>query len=309
MKQQVDCPICGGMEARISWALVAPFLKRYALDADAQRTAQLRECKTCGHRFFRERMSVHELNRLYRDYRGERYLQVRQRWEPWYTQAVNATTLQADVAEARREALRNLLRQAGWAQGERRLIVDIGGDRGQCIPQDFSNGAYVLETSAVPCLPWVQRISSLAELPRPAGLVLCLHVLEHLPDPASFLKEIVQSGQLERGCLVVLEVPLERPWLGPALASTTYRGWLDLLGRWPWLALGLDLPATVARLMLGVVMPPLFLKLHEHVGFFTEDSLVRIAHSAGLEVLLAATFRERRWRQHHGLLRVVAHVR
>ena len=223
MEQRLDCPICGGLEARTRWALVAPFLRTYALNADAPRTAQLRECCHCGHRFFRERMSEEELTRLYRDYRGEKYLRERQRWEPWYTRAVNAATLQASVAEARKEALRDLLRHAGWAPGERRLIVDIGGDRGQCIPLDFSDGAYVLEASDVPLVPGVQRISHLTELPRPAGLVLCLHVLEHLPDPVGFMREIAESGELEPGGLVVLEVPLERPWLAPGLGSRLYR--------------------------------------------------------------------------------------
>lgn len=287
MEQHLECPICGACEARCAWALVAPFLRTYVLNSDAPRTAQLRECRSCGHRFFRERMRHEELNRLYRDYRGKRYLRVRQRWEPWYTRAVNEATLQAGVSGARQEALRHLLRQTGWQPGERRLIVDIGGDRGQCIPLDCSDGAYVLEASALEPAPGVQRISSLDELPRPAGLVLCLHVLEHLPDPVGFLKHIVQSGQLAPGCLVVLEVPLERPWLGPGLGSRVYRSWLEAVSRWDWLMIGLDFFATAARLKLGVVMPPLFAKWHEHVQFFTQESLRNLAQNARIRVITA----------------------
>lgn len=305
MHQKFDCPVCGGTEARTSWALVAPFLRSYALNADAPRTAQLRECRSCGHRFFRERMDSEELTRLYSDYRGERYLRLRQRWEPWYTRAMNEATLRAGVAKARQEALRSLLRQAGWAPGERRLIVDIGGDRGQCIPLDCSDGAYVLEASEVAPVPGVGRVGSLAELPRPAGLVLCLHVLEHLPDPVGFMKGIAESGQLTPDCLVVLEVPLERPWLGPGLGNRLYRGWLELLGRYPSWAIALDFPATVARLLLGVVMPPLFLKLHEHVGFFTEASLTRAAE---LAVLHIETAHNSSPLSHQGVIRVVATV-
>ncbi|MEI8250933.1 MAG: class I SAM-dependent methyltransferase [Synechococcus sp. ELA057] len=253
-------------------------------------------------------MTSEELNRLYRDYRGERYLRERQRWEPWYTRALNEATLQAGVAEARQAALRSLLQQAGWAPGERRLILDIGGDRGQCIPLDCSDGAYVLEANAVEPVTGVQRISSLAELPRPAELVLCLHVLEHLPDPVSFVREFAESGQLAPGCLVVLEVPQERPWLGPGLGSRLYQSWLELLGRWPALAIAVDFPATVARLTVGLVMPPLFMKLHEHVGFFTEESLRHLAEGAGFSVLLTETVEAHSPRRHQGVLVLVAEV-
>lgn len=307
--QCLDCPICGGREARISWALVAPFLRAYALAADAPRTAQLRECRSCGHRFFRERMDREELNRLYSDYRSSSYLRVRQRWEPWYTRALNEATLQAGVAEARQEALRSLLREAGWALGERHPIVDIGGDRGQCIPLDCSDGAYVLEASGVQPVEGVQRISSLAELPRPAGLVLCLHVLEHLPDPVGFMREIAESDQLAPGCLVVLEVPLERARLGPLLHTRLYRGWLEWLSRRRHLLVALDFLATAARLKLGEVLPPLFMKLHEHVNFFSDGSLTRIASEAGLEVTVVPSCRESRLGKHRGVIRVLAHAR
>ena len=76
-------------------------------------TAQLRECTDCGHRFFPERYNETEMARLYGEYRGERYLRVRQAWEPWYTRRVNEQNLQAGVVQSRQQALRELLQRAG----------------------------------------------------------------------------------------------------------------------------------------------------------------------------------------------------
>lgn len=306
MKKRNECPVCGSDNAKKCWALVAPFLRSYALDSEAQRTAQLRECRCCGHRYFREEPSTEELQRLYQAYRGEQYLKTRQKWEPWYTRRLNEATLASDFAATRQQSLRKLLRQAGWGEGERRLIVDVGGDRGQFIPLDFSDGAYVLDSSRVEPANGVTRVDNLAELPGKAGLVICLHVLEHLPDPVGLLKELVNSGMLAPGCLVLLEVPLERPWLGPLMGKSFYRNWLELISRWSWPLIGLDFLATAARVKLGVVAPPLFLKLHEHVQFFSKKSLSRSIEAAGLTIQREDYIRTKTSKRHQQALTLIA---
>ncbi len=308
MELSRECPCCGSVKARSRWALVAPFVRHYALGPDAPFTAQLRECQTCGHRYFRERYTNEELARLYGGYREEAYLKARQRWEPWYSARLNSTGLDPQVIAGRQNQLRELLRQMGWREGERRVVVDVGGDAGQFIPLDLAREAYVVEASGRAPVIGVQRVAGLADVPEPIGLLLCQHVLEHLPDPAGFLKELVASGSLAPGCLVVLEVPLERPWLGPLLGSRLYRGWLELVGRWRWLAIGVDFVATALRGFLGVVVVPYFLKLHEHVQFFTAATLRLLALEAGLENVREETVHGSSLRTHQGVLRLVARV-
>jgi hypothetical protein len=306
MEIRLECPCCGSVECRSFWALVAPFLRRYALGPGAPYTAQLRECRRCGHRFFRERFTGEEMGRLYGGYRDGEYLRIRQRVEPWYTSVHNEAGLDPKVIEGRQQQLRHLLRQAGWADGERRVVVDVGGDAGQFIPLELASEAYVVEASARPPVAGVQRVATLNEVPHPVGLLLCLHVLEHLPDPGAFLRALLASGRLADGCLVLLEVPLERPWLGPLLGTRIYRGSLELVGRCKALAIGLDFLATAARLILGIVAPPFFLKLHEHVQFYTERSLKCLLVESGLEIVWGLTIRQSSLGTHQGVIRLAA---
>lgn len=306
MEIRLECPCCGSVECRSFWALVAPFLRRYALGPGAPYTAQLRECRRCGHRFFRERFTGEEMGRLYGGYRDGEYLRIRQRWEPWYSAQLNGAGLDRQVIAGRQRQLQKLLQQAGWLEGERRVVVDVGGDAGQFIPLEFACGAYVLEASGRKPVGGVKRVAALTDLPEPIGLLLCMHVLEHLPDPSGFLLGLVASGQLAPDCLVVLEVPLERPWLGPWLDCSLYRRWLELVGRWRWLAVGADFVATGIRGMLGMVLPPLFLKQHEHVQFFTEQTLARIGENAGLDIVMSEVVRGSSLMTHQGVIRVVA---
>lgn len=94
---------------------------------------------SCGHRFFRERYSNKELTQLYGGYREDAYLKARQRWEPWYSARLNGAGLDPQVIAGRQNQLRELLRQVGWRQGERRVVVDVGGDAGQFIPLDLAS--------------------------------------------------------------------------------------------------------------------------------------------------------------------------
>lgn len=168
--------------------------------------------------------------------------------------------------------------------------------------------AYVVEASGRAPVAGVRRVAGLADVPEPVGLLLCLHVLEHLPDPAAFLKELVASGRLAPGCLVVLEVPLERPSLGQLLDNRIYRRWLELLGRCNWLVVGVDFLATTVRVILGVVQSPLFLKLHEHVQLYTEISLRWVAIEAGLNVVAMERVEDSNLLRHRGAITVTCRL-
>ena len=308
MESNSSCPCCGSLEARPYWALVAPFLRNYALGTNAPYTAQLRECRQCGHRFFRERFTTEEMENIYGGYRNRTYLKTRQKLEPWYTARLNGAGMEQSQINRRQEQLRNLLLEAGWKPGEKRVVLDVGGDVGQNIPLDLAKAAYLLEVSDRQITPGVQRVKALTEVPESIGLILCLHVIEHLPNPEALLREWSASGKLGTDCIIILEVPLERPHLLPLLSSKLYRGWLEFVGRFLPLTIALDACATAARGLLRLVMPPLFLKLHEHVQFFTERSLAQFASQAGLNIIRLETTRGSSLLTHQGAISLVGRL-
>ena len=71
----------------------------------------------------------------------------------------------------------------------------------------------------------------------------------------------------------------------------SYRGadYLQLLAKSPRLAMLMDFYSTACRIKFSLVPPLGFVKLHEHISFFNEQSLVALGRRAGQEVLVCQT--------------------
>lgn len=289
--------------------MVSPFIRNYALGPEAPATAQLRTCLGCGHRFFRERYLPNEISRLYNDYRGKEYLEVRQAWEPWYSRKINDRNLLDETKHRRQEMLLNALKRAGLNDSIRRVVVDVGGDAGQFIPLSLSDGAYVLETSNRQPSQGVERIRDLSELPKPAGLVFCLHVLEHVPEPKKFLRDLLASPKIGLDAWIVLEVPLERPALSTNLNQLAYKRWLSWLSHHRQLLILLDAASTFARATLGRITWPLFIKQHEHVQFFHAKSFTELAKRSGVQPCLMEKTTGLNLKTHQGSLLLIGRLR
>lgn len=289
MKTCVACPICGDRSGRRHAAPLAPFIRAWVHPDWPWPVCSFRCCQGCGLGFFEQRFDASEMARLYGNYRSNDYLVCRRRFEPWYTAALNQANLSPGVIAARRSLLEAYLQQQLPEPEADRVIVDLGGDAGQFIPTALGTACYVLESSDREPWPGVSRIDSLeAVVPAEQLLLICAHVLEHLSDPVQFLDGHLQQARGKAPRVVLyLEVPLERFRFGPGTGSSLYRAYLELLQR-PWLQglwKPLDLLSLVARRFLGVVVPPLFLKLHEHINCFSEAALRRLIERLDLRLI------------------------
>ena len=272
------CVVCASERVSRWPAVTSPFIAAVA-GWDAPRRCSLAECAECGHRFFDLRLDDAEMARLYRGYRGPDYFRLRHRWEPWYTRAVNdAIGHDPAMIEARRAYVREFVKPAGRVGS----VLDYGGDAGQFIPPEIGDRKYVFEVSDQPPAEGVVRLTDEAALRQPFDLVMICHVLEHLAQPLDFLEQLRAKLGPQRGFFYA-EVPLERPRVWKLRTRAPRRGEPV---RWPrplWLAL--DFVSTAARVKLGAVPPLGVIKLHEHLSFFSAQSLRRLFERAGFPVV------------------------
>jgi hypothetical protein len=278
--REETCPCCASTRHDAYPALVSSFVASYVLGATPAPT-RLLECDGCGFRFFEDRLTDAESERLYSGYRGERYYRERHRHEPWYTRKVNdAIGGDAEVLRVRKALVERFLRTHADV-GAVSDVLDFGGDSGQLIPEGLGRNKFVYEISGKETVPGVKRIGSARELGEHRfDLVLLSHVLEHCSSPQSVLDE-VRPLLRSKESLLYVELPFERVelrWLG---RSDTYRSYLSSIRHVRPLLTAVDLYSTLFRIRYGT-MPPLgFVKMHEHINFFDERSLGALLERSG----------------------------
>jgi SAM-dependent methyltransferase len=279
-----SCPCCKATDHEAYPALVSPFLSSYVLGTTPKPT-RLLECTSCGFRFFEDRLTDREAERLYADYRGEPYYRARHRYEPWYTRKANeAVGADATVARTRRANVEGFLREHVDVAAIDD-VLDFGGDRGQLIPEGIGRRRFVYEISGAETVEGVTRLASEADLRgHRFDLVLLCHVLEHCSEPSDVLAQ-VRPLMRSNDSVLYVEVPYERASLGWLGRSKAYASYLGAIGRVRPLLTAVDLYSTLFRIRWNAVPPLGFVKMHEHINFFDERSLSTLLAQNGFTVL------------------------
>jgi hypothetical protein len=130
-------------------------------------------------------------------------------------------------------------------------ILDWGGDTGQNSP--FKNERQILDIFDISnknVIPKARRVDSSMIARQRYDLVICSNVLEHIPFPADLLVEIRKSMQNET--ILYIEVPHEELMRNPDTRDISHL----LKKHW-----------------------------HEHINFFTLQSLEALISLAGMQVL------------------------
>ena len=299
------CPCCSSLTVEGCWAVIAPFIWELVQPGHSS-IVRLMECTSCSHRFFSYQYTDEEMGRLYGGYRGEHYFVARHRYEPWYGRRANAANLESSLIRDRQESLVAFLRAVLPANDCGLVIADLGGDAGQFLPLQLAREAYLVEASDQVPVAGVTLVANIAELPSDLDLLICAHVLEHIPAPVPFLRSQFASLRIRSGCLIYLEVPLERYGISPSLGSRLYFRYLRLLSRLGPALIVADFLSVLARAYLGRLFPPLIIKMHEHVNFFTPASLQASIESLGLELLAISQDQGASLSTHQGVIRAVA---
>jgi hypothetical protein len=241
-------------------------------------------CRTCGTEYFDLLVTAEQLDRLYKDYRGEEYFKQRNGFEPWYTKDINGGLGGEQEMRKRRDALLRALAEAG-IENDFGAVLDHGGDRGQMLVELKANRRAVYEISGVVSEPGIESIGEADMRAGKWNLILSCHVLEHLTFPAALVADLVSLGGA--GTVYFIEVPQECVPNSGFNGTAIQRRWLQWLVRHPHLFKFFDFLSTGIRARLGVVLPFLFVPLREHLTFFTIRGVQSMLSDHGLSVLTA----------------------
>jgi hypothetical protein len=271
MIEASNCVICDGEIRPLKQALVAPFMATRVWSRPPFYVNLVR-CKSCGFTFYNPRLDTAEEGRLYRNYRSEEYLRMRHASEPWYTASFNAGLASPGSYKLRRSTLAAILRQH---LGNRKIgrVLDYGGDHGDLV-RGLIDGAsaFVYDISGVEAREGVTSVTEPATCQ--ADLIINSNVLEHVGFPRQLAGEIVKAAPA--GGFVFLEVPCESPFGFARIARRVAQVGIMALIR----------PA-LAR---SIVRPASLYMMHEHVNYFTEQSLATLMRSCGCAVTAAGSY-------------------
>jgi hypothetical protein len=278
------CIACGSERPTKEWTVTSSFFSERAL-LTAPKIISIMKCSACGTQYFDLLVTNEQLDRLYDDYRGEKYFNQRNRLEPWYTNAINNGMGGDAEMSKRRDALKNALALAG-VKDDFRCVLDHGGDRGQMLKDLKADRKAVYEISGVVSDPGIESISEPEMRIVEWDLILSCHVLEHLTFPARFVGDLVSLGR--DGTIYFIEVPDESVPRCGFNATALQRRWLEWLITHPSLFKLFDFLSTGIRARLGVAPPLMFFALREHLTFFTVSGIKSLLTQNGLSVLSAS---------------------
>jgi hypothetical protein len=159
------------------------------------------ECADCGAIFLDYRFSDEELSRLYKDYRGDEYNAMRNRFEPGYSATASHYSSRAQYIDDVETILSPYL-------PERPMVLDWGGDSGINSPFRYKAEAlHIYDISGVASCREATLVTKNQCINGSYDLVVCSQVLEHVSYPIDLLKQIAQC--LNPHTILYLEVPLE----------------------------------------------------------------------------------------------------
>lgn len=148
----MQCLICGESAIVEARAVLSPWIRQFGIDRT--RTSNYLHCRVCDLGFFDFRYTTLEMDCIYSNYRGTAYSQIRNQWEPWYSPDFNSAHDSILWSEMRKKSLKTFLER--HLTSNPNSIVDVGGDRGEYIPDIGSENLYVLEASNKTLLPGIE---------------------------------------------------------------------------------------------------------------------------------------------------------
>lgn len=284
---RLSCPGCGLLgHGKYNWAIIAPWVAE--LGDEKLGPSKYRICTRCGLGWSDINYSENVLKGIYSEYRGKRYLQVRNSWEPTYSEELNRSLDFGDgFLKTRRDFITTLISEIDKnfiesASG----VVDIGGGHGGVMPNwpNLEN-KFVLEISNAEPAEGIESITDFSDIPsnQSIDLIMCCGILEHLNSPTDFLTDLANKtrNMKSNSCrYYYFEVPNGAPkyrnnGLLPVLLIASH---FKLLWR---------VYDKFIKRVTGSNFP---IRIAEHIQFFEVQSLEYLLTANGFKVLSSSSY-------------------
>jgi hypothetical protein len=255
------CPVCEAPATFSALAVVNPWIRELGVK---ERLSRYFICGGCYTGFFSKRYSSEEMESIYGDYRGPRYMITRSKWEPWYSNAYNSSHDSESWVQSRKKLISSFI-LANGSTSQYEIVVDIGGNRGEYIP-DYAKQKYLLDISRRAVIKEVKRIKSLDEL-NSIELIMYAHILEHVKNPFKELQKLLIASKN-----VYVEVPYGVPAINGKRKSKLklivqlVRSTTPNLWKWK------TSPAAGRFVKQNKILTQ-----SEHLTFFSEESMKQLA--------------------------------
>lgn len=258
----LECICCGHANLKRSPAVLMPFIAHRVYqwepalidDSWGLKTIPMGQayalcnsllCSQCGLLFLDIRFSETEMARLYKNYRDEIYTTLREHYEPGYRVRNEGLVLGINYLRDVEAFLKPHL-------PDTLLVLDWGGDTGVNTPfkENVANEVHIYDISDMETTGRLRKVSKKSTALHHYDLIVCSNVLEHVPYPRKVLAEI--KAVMTSTTVLYIEVPLEN------LVKDYGEGTKLLHKKRHW---------------------------HEHINFFSQDSLHALLNSSGFSLL------------------------
>ena len=268
------CLACGNDDLEIKDAVISKFLLERIWNNSISDKTNICHCKKCGFAFYSLRPNEDEMNKHYKNYRDDFYQKQRQKYDSWYTKDIN-NLFDDPIAYKNRQRFTNKFLSKHIDATLIKSVLDYGGNTGIHIPQIFKNAKkYVFDISCVKTIDGVQGFNNLDDVKKQKyDFVISTEVLEHLSDPNQILKQLKELIA-ENGYLFI-EVPFDSPFYKHKTSKLQF-----LFNKYFSFKVILD------RFLQERKYPFI---MHEHINYFTENSLKEMLEKIGLTVLDIST--------------------
>ena len=268
----MNCLICGSDNITSTDTIVSDFvMARIAPNEKENYKTKLCFCKECSFAFYEYRINSEEEQALYKNYRDSEYQKTREKSECWYTEKINnlLNNDSTSINEQKR-VIRKILNDNGVMNIKSAL--DYGGNEGKTFFDEIgTENKYVFDISGVPTLKGVENISDFSKLSDYRfDFIMCNMLFEHLADPMSLMGTLKDIG--DENTIYYIEVPSENPFVSGNKHSIANNLKLVFNPHFSFFKL--------VKYYFKKRKDP-FMTMHEHINFYTADSMKRMIDLSG----------------------------